>query len=82
MGSSRGNRRSLARSLGEFVGHIRAGIRAKPGAERDNAPSVKRREVSRTVDEETVDTPRGRVTLRRTVIEEVDLPTDDDRAAG
>lgn len=60
--------KSLARSLGEFFGHIRAGIKARPTDARE------RREVSRTVDEETVDSPRGKVTLRRTVIEEIDLP--------
>lgn len=60
---------SLARALGEFVGHIRAGIASKP------EPSARTtREVSRTVDEEVRDTPRGAVTLRRTVIEEIDLP--------
>ncbi|MGP1310666.1 MAG: hypothetical protein ACTS27_10755 [Phycisphaerales bacterium] len=67
-----GKRTSLARSLGEFFGHIRAGVRAKPG-ESDGA---RRRQVSRTVDEETVDTPRGRATLRRTVIEEIELPAE------
>lgn len=63
------NAKSLARSLGEFFGHIRAGVRAKPAG-------TTRHEVSRTVDEETVNTPRGRATLRRTVIEEVELPPD------
>jgi hypothetical protein len=67
------NEKSLARSLGEFFGHIRAGIKAKPTDARE------RREVSRTVDEETVDSSRGKVTLRRTVIEEIDLPRDDRR---
>jgi hypothetical protein len=66
------NHKSLARSLGEFFGHIRAGVRAKPASD-----EPKRREVSRSVEEETVDTPRGKVTLRRTVIEEIDLPADD-----
>ena len=70
------NEKSLARSLGEFFGHIRAGIRSKPT---DSRAPRDRREVSRTVDEETVDSPRGKVTLRRTVIEEIDLPRDDRR---
>ena len=64
------NEKSLARSLGEFFGHIRAGIKTKPTDPRE------RLEVSRTVDEDTVDSPRGKVTLRRTVIEEIDLPRD------
>jgi len=67
--------KSPARALGEFVGHIRAGIKAKP-----DAASPRRREVSRTVDEETRDTSRGRVTLRRTVIDEVELPPDESRS--
>lgn len=68
--------KSLARSLGEFFGHIRAGVRAKPTPD---APA--RREVSRSVEEETVDTPRGKVTLRRTVIEEIDLPREPDKGS-
>jgi hypothetical protein len=64
--------KSLARSLGEFVGHIAAAIRAEPS-------SSDRREVSRTVEERTVDTPRGTTTLRRTVIEEIELPAAPDR---
>jgi hypothetical protein len=67
------NDKSLARSLGEFFGHIRAGIRAKPTSD---APQ--RHEVSRSVEEETLDTSRGQVTLRRTVIEEIDLPPERD----
>lgn len=74
------NEKSLARSLGEFFGHIRAGIRAKPHDPRDHR---ERREVSRTVHEERVDAPggTGKVTLRRTVIEEIELPRDDHRDA-
>lgn len=53
------------RSLGEFCGHIARGIRKDVG---------EKREVSRTVEEERVETSRGAVTLRRTVIEEVEIP--------
>ncbi len=70
------NHKSLARSLGEFFGHIRAGVRAKPTSD-----TPKRREVSRSVEEETLDTARGKVTLRRTVIEEIDLPRDEREGA-
>ncbi|RMH30321.1 MAG: hypothetical protein D6693_00715, partial [Planctomycetota bacterium] len=59
------NRKPLARALGEFVGHIWR------GATRDL--SRERREVRRTVEHEERDTPRGRVTLRRTTIEEIEV---------
>ena len=57
------------RSLGLFVGHVARGIRAKPG---NDAPGEgrTRREVGRHVEEEE----RDGVVLRRTTIEEVELP--------
>lgn len=67
--------KSLARSLGEFVGHIWSGIKTKPG-------STERREVSRSVEEMRVDAPGGaggKVMLRRTVIEEVEVEKPHDR---
>lgn len=60
--------KSLARSLGEFFGHIYKGIKA------DTSEQAKR--VSRRTEQETRDTPRGTVTIRRTIIEEVDLDTE------
>jgi len=58
----------LARSLGEFIGHIWRGVT------RDVSRDT--REVRRTVGEEERDTPAGRVTLRRTTIEEVEVQRD------
>jgi hypothetical protein len=55
----------LMRSLGEFFGHVVKGIRTDPAAGRE------RNEVRRTVEEEK--RPDG-VILRRTTIEEVELP--------
>lgn len=55
----------LMRSLGEFFGHIVKGIRSDPG-------SPERREVRRTTEEETRD---DGVVLRRTTIEEIELPS-------
>jgi hypothetical protein len=52
------------RSLGEFVGHIVRGV--KTPAEGADAQVLKHE-----VEEETRDTPAGRVTLRRTTIEEI-----------
>jgi hypothetical protein len=60
------------RSLGEFFGHITHAARtpvSPPAADRPQ-PLVTRQ----SVEEEQRDTPQGRVTLRRTVIEEVELP--------
>lgn len=50
------------RNLGRFFGHIVAGAKSDPG----------RQELKRTVEEEQVNTPTGQVTLRRTVIEEIE----------
>lgn len=58
-------KKSLMRNLGEFVGHIVHGIRTDP--------SASRREIRREVEEETRDTPQGKVTLRRTTIEELEV---------
>lgn len=68
----------LARNLGRFFGNIKRGFSepVAPGGERE------RKEVRREQTEEERDTPRGRVTVRRTVIEEVDLPPDDGGGPG
>ncbi len=58
----------LARSLGEFVGHIWRGVTGDVTRERH--------EVSRTVEEEERETERGKVTLRRTTIEEIEFEKD------
>lgn len=60
-------KRSLLNNLGAFFGGIWHGIRTDP-----SKPA--RREVRREVEHETRDTPQGRVTIRRTTIEEVELP--------
>lgn len=63
-------KKSIMRSLGEFVGHIAKGVRSD--VEKD------RKVVRREVEEETRDTESGRVTIRRTTIEEVEI----DRSQG
>lgn len=55
----------LMRSLGQFVGHIAKAVKTDVSSER--------REVSRTVEEEERETEGGKVTLRRTVIEEIEV---------
>lgn len=55
----------LARSLGEFVGHIWRGVTGDVSRDK--------REVKRTVEEEERETEHGKVTLRRTTIEEIEF---------
>ncbi len=63
--------KSLARSLGEFVGHIWRGVKADP--------SPDRREVGRTVERDERTTPDGKkVVLRRTTIDEIELKDNDE----
>ena len=57
--------KSIMRSLGEFVGHVAKGIRTDPSA-------PKTTEVRREVETER----HGDVVLRRTTIEEVEMPAD------
>jgi len=59
------------RSLGEFFGHVWSGVKSKPLPPRE----VVRREVQ----ERTIDTPSGKVTLRRTTIDEIGPARDDAR---
>ena len=70
-----GERKGLMRSLGEFVGHIAHAVR-KP------VPGGERREVRREVETEDRDTPQGKVTLRRTTIEEIEVEPDDSAPRG
>lgn len=65
--------KSLMRSLGEFVGHI---VR---GAMTPVDPPKQRREVKREVQEEVRDAPGGKITLRRTTIEEVEFEPDENQ---
>lgn len=62
-------KKSIMRSLGEFVGHIARGIRTDVGQDR--------KVVRHEVEEETRETERGRVTIRRTTIEEVEIDRPD-----
>ena len=58
----------LLRSLGEFFGHVVRGIKTDPA--KPEGRTVKKQ----TVEHETRDTPQGKVVLKRTIIEEVQLP--------
>lgn len=59
----------MARSLGEFFGHIIHGVRTDPS----------KRVLRKDVEVEERQTPEGKVVLRRTVVEEIELrPGDGD----
>lgn len=60
--------KSLARSLGEFFGHILHGVKADPATDR--------KVIRREVEEERTPTDQGEITLRRTTIEEVEIRRD------
>lgn len=57
----------LMRNLGEFFGHIARGLRTDPA-------KPQKLVTRQTVEEEARETPQGQVVLRRTIIEEVELP--------
>jgi hypothetical protein len=62
-------RKSLMRSLGEFVGHLWFAARTDPS----RYPDRRKHELRREVQEEQGETPAGKVTLRRTTVEEVEV---------
>jgi hypothetical protein len=57
----------IMRSLGEFFGHVWKAVTHDP-------TPPERREVSRRVVEQSVESGDGKVTLRRTIVEEIELP--------
>ena len=63
------NDKSIMHSLGAFVGHVVKGIRTDPAAKKNTT------EVHRTEEVQN----RDGVILRRTVIEEVEVPDPDPR---
>lgn len=69
-------KKPLMRLLGEFVGHIAHGVKADPtqgGAGGGRGGGGVKHEVRREVSEETRETAQGKVVLRRTTIEEIEL---------
>lgn len=59
------------RSLGEFFGHIAKGIATDP-----SKPAPPRQTVRQSVEEETREMPQGKMILRRTTIEEIEVRAD------
>lgn len=64
-------KQSLSRSLGKFTGEIWRALRTPAGA-------GQKHEVRRTVETEERETPGGKVTLRRTTIEEIEISERED----
>lgn len=62
--------KSIMRSLGEFFGHVAKGVKTDPAA---SAQGSARQVVRQSVEEEQRDTPQGKVTIRRTTIEEIEV---------
>lgn len=59
--------KSIMHSLGAFIGHVVRGVKTPARG------PVEKKEVRREVETQTRDTPEGRVTLRRTTIEEIEV---------
>lgn len=79
--------KSLLRNLGEFVGHIAQGIKHDPNAPPPAAapvapgtppaaPIPEGTVVRQEVMEQEVQTPEGKLVLRRTIIDEVQRPAE------
>lgn len=72
---------TLMRSIGRFFGHVVQGAKADV-----DEPGKKRVEIRREVQEETRDAPPemggGKMTIRRTTIEEVELRREPPDSAG
>lgn len=59
-------KKPIIRSLGEFFGHIARGIKTPV--------DPKRKVIREHIEEKSVETPEGPLTLRRRTIDEVELP--------
>jgi hypothetical protein len=70
------NDKSLARNLGEFFGHIWSGVKADP-----QKPAARKQTLRRDVEERSQPAPGGKVTVRRTTIEEVEYEADEGGSA-
>src|SRR5262245_34323528 len=63
---------SLMRSLGQFFGEVWKGVASDPAKLRRQGRVTKRH-----VEQKSVDTPDGKLILRRTTIEEIIVPPDE-----
>jgi len=58
-------RKSLMRNLGEFFGHVTRALRSDPG--------TRKRVLDRSIEQDERQTDGGKVTLRRTTVEEIEF---------
>ncbi|MBX3388102.1 MAG: hypothetical protein KF691_01460 [Phycisphaeraceae bacterium] len=65
--------KSLSRSLGEFFGAIWKGVR-EPVGPSGTTPPTEKRVVRQETSEQVRETVTGNVVVRRTVIEELEIP--------
>jgi len=63
--------KSLARNLGEFFGHLWSGVKADP-----KTPEKRKQTLRSEIEEESRPAPGGKVTLRRTTVEELEYEPD------
>ncbi len=66
--SSSKDKQPLARSLGQFFGHIWKGVTSD-----STGPESQKQTLRHDVEEQTSETEQGKMTLRRTTIEEVEI---------
>jgi hypothetical protein len=71
------NDKSLARNLGEFFGHIWSGVKSDP-----KKPGATKQTLRRDVEERTEPAPGGKLTVRRTTVEELEYEPDEERGSG
>jgi len=69
--SKRDSDKSLARNLGEFFGHLYSGVQAPP-----KTPDKRTQTLRNETQEESRPAPGGKVTLRRTTVEELEYEPD------
>lgn len=60
-------------NLGAFFGNLSRTVKADGASSSPVAPPAQRQVVREDVQEEVRDTPQGKVTLRRTTIEEIEV---------
>lgn len=72
-------RKSLMRSLGEFVGHIWRGATAPVEGDKRPDDAARSQRLRVEIEQEQRSSPQGPVVLRRTTIEEIELPSGEGR---
>ncbi|MGH7244857.1 MAG: hypothetical protein ACREJD_15695 [Phycisphaerales bacterium] len=66
------SKKSLSRSIGEFFGHILKGVHEPVGT-----PPTEKHVLRQETTEEVRETEAGKVIVRRTIVEELEIPAND-----